>query len=232
MAFCQQCTGIEAAVYYTPEVLESVGIKDENWLLLATVGVGVVKVAFIVVAASFVDECGRVPLLVLSNLGIALSHGLLALNFACGGVIWLAVLAQCLFMASFSIGAGPCSMMVAAELLPRHLRASGLGVAAFINRVTSGSVALSFLSLQSALTPAGAFTMFCAIALGAAAFVGTAVPETGGQTLEQIELAALGKTTSSSLELSDEGEKGSAGPGMGAAAGGLDSGLLGANVRP
>ena len=55
--------------------------------------------------------------------------------------------------------------------------------------------------------------MFCAIALGAAAFVGTAVPETGGQTLEQIELAALGKTTSSSLELSDEGEKGSAGPG-------------------
>ena len=67
-----------------------------------------------------------------------------------------------------------------------------------------------------------------AIALGAAASVGTAVPETGGQTLEQIELAALGKTTSSSLELSDEGEKGSAGPGMGAAAGGLDSGLLGA----
>lgn len=39
-AFFQQATGVEAAVYYTPEVLEMAGFADEDSLLLATVGVG------------------------------------------------------------------------------------------------------------------------------------------------------------------------------------------------
>eukprot|EP01046_Picozoa_sp_COSAG06_P036780 COSAG06_NODE_4088_length_4587_cov_16.117157_2_plen_85_part_00 len=36
-AFFQQATGVEAAVYYTPEVLETAGFTDEDSLLLATV---------------------------------------------------------------------------------------------------------------------------------------------------------------------------------------------------
>ena len=63
----------------------------------------------------------------------------------------------------------------------------GLGLAAAINRVTSGTVALSFLSLQSGLSPAGAFGMFGSIALGVALFIAKFVPETGGRSLEQIE---------------------------------------------
>ena len=42
--------GVEAAVYYTPETLEAAGIRDEGQLLLATVAIGLVKVAFIVIA--------------------------------------------------------------------------------------------------------------------------------------------------------------------------------------
>ena len=37
-AFFQQATGVEAAVYHTPETLEAVGITEERSLLLATVG--------------------------------------------------------------------------------------------------------------------------------------------------------------------------------------------------
>ena len=44
-AFWQQATGVEAAVYYTPETLEAAGIQEEGHLLLATVGVGLIKVA-------------------------------------------------------------------------------------------------------------------------------------------------------------------------------------------
>ena len=42
-ACLQQATGVEAAVYYTPETLEAVGITEERSLLLATVGVGAIK---------------------------------------------------------------------------------------------------------------------------------------------------------------------------------------------
>ena len=44
-ACLQQVTGVEAAVYYTPETLEAAGIRDEQSPLLATVGVGGIKVA-------------------------------------------------------------------------------------------------------------------------------------------------------------------------------------------
>lgn len=59
-AFCQQITGVEAAVYYTPETLEAAGITDEGSLLLATVAVGCIKVLFILFAACLVESHGRV----------------------------------------------------------------------------------------------------------------------------------------------------------------------------
>ena len=122
VAFWQQATGVEAAVYYTPETLESAGITDESMLLLATVGVGLVKVVFIIVAACLVERVGRVKLLVVSTAGIGLSQFLLGLSFHLGRNVGLALTGQCLFMAAFSIGAGPCSMMVASELFPLQVR--------------------------------------------------------------------------------------------------------------
>ena len=47
-AFFQQATGVEAAVYYTPEVLETAGFTDEDSLLLATVSVGEYQIRQIV----------------------------------------------------------------------------------------------------------------------------------------------------------------------------------------
>ena len=187
-ACLQQATGVEAAVYYTPETLEAVGIKDEGALLLATVGVGCIKVAFIGVAALLVDRYGRVPLLLLSNFGIAVAQALLAASFCFqGGSVGLAVAGQCLFMAAFSIGSGPCSMMVASECFPLQVRGLAMGVATLLNRTISGVIALSFLSLTRALTPTGTFCLFAAIALGACAFIRHRVPETKGRALEEIE---------------------------------------------
>jgi len=83
-AFFQQATGVEAAVYYTPETLEAAGIHDENMLQLATVGVGVVKVAFIVLAACLIERVGRVRLLLVSTALIGFAQLLLGLSFSIG----------------------------------------------------------------------------------------------------------------------------------------------------
>lgn len=189
VAFIQQWTGIEAAVYYTPEVLEaSLGDVSEDTLLAATVGVGVVKVIFIIIASCLVDRIGRVQLLMASNSVMAVAHGLLALNFNID-TTWLALMAQCLFMAGFSIGAGPCSMMVAAEVLPLHLRGIGLGMATGVNRTVSGTVAATFLTLQQVLTPTGTFITFSVASILSVLYFCLFVPETKGRTLEEIENA-------------------------------------------
>ena len=55
---------------------------------------------------------------------------------------------------------------------------------------TSGTIALTFLSLSAAITPAGAYCLFAALALVACAFTARCVPETKGKSLEEIEREA------------------------------------------
>jgi hypothetical protein len=113
--------------------------------------------------------------------------GVSRLSFSLGDSVPLALAGQGLFMAAFSIGSGPCAMMVASELFPLQVRGFALGVATLVNRVTSGTVALTFLSLSRALTPAGAYYTFVGLAIVAFGFFANKVPETKGKSLEEIE---------------------------------------------
>ncbi|XLU65342.1 hypothetical protein S245_024551 [Arachis hypogaea] len=68
----QQITGIDATVYYSPEIFKVVGIKDNSKLLAATVAVGISKTIFILVAIVLVDKLGRKPLLYISTTGMTI----------------------------------------------------------------------------------------------------------------------------------------------------------------
>ena len=89
--------------------------------MASTLGLAL-QVAFIVLAACLVESHGRVRLLLLSNCGMVVAQLLLGLSFCLDGAVWLALTGQCLFLAAYSIGAGPCSMMVASELFPLQVR--------------------------------------------------------------------------------------------------------------
>ncbi|KAL4365646.1 hypothetical protein AHAS_Ahas07G0126900 [Arachis hypogaea] len=65
-------TGIDATVYYSPEIFKVVGIKDNSKLLAATVAVGISKTIFILVAIVLVDKLGRKPLLYISTTGMTI----------------------------------------------------------------------------------------------------------------------------------------------------------------
>jgi len=60
----------------------------------------------------------------------------------------------------------------------------GLGIV--VNRLASGTVALTFLSMARAMSIAGTFFLFSAIAGLSAIFVYIFTPETKGRTLEEI----------------------------------------------
>ncbi|RLM74169.1 putative polyol transporter 4 [Panicum miliaceum] len=180
--FFQQATGIDALVYYSPTIFRDSGITTESQLLAATVAVGFSKVAFIVIAIVLVDHVGRKPLLYISTIGIT----------AC-----LAVLAASLSL--LARGALPSGRRGRA----RHPDgAVGIGFA--LNRMASGGVAMSFLSICRAVTVAGAFTAFAVVSAVSVVFVHLFVPETSGKTLEQIEsLFGGGVVTSGEVELGD-----------------------------
>jgi len=196
-ALFQQASGIEALVYYVPEVLEAAGITDEEEQLLANAGVGAIKVMFIFIAMAFTDKAGRKTLLIASSIGMMLSDGLVALSFILGDLAPMTITGICSYMALFSVGWGPMCWVIVSEMFPLKVRGMAAGAGTFINRIVSGTIAMSYLSMSKALTEEGTFFLFAAVNVAAIFFVIFLVPETKGKSLEEIEASIAGKKTTS-----------------------------------
>lgn len=205
----QQITGIDATVYYSPEILKGAGIQGKSKLLAATVAVGVSKTAFILIAIFLVDKLGRKPLLYISTIGMTIclfSLGCTLIFLREGQVgIAVALLFVCANVAFFSVGIGPVCWVLTSEIFPLRLRAQAAAVGAVGNRVCSGLVAMSFLSVSRAISFGGTFLVFSVISALSVLFVYTFVPETKGKSLEQIELLFKGEHEwqESEVELGD-----------------------------
>lgn len=188
----QQISGIDATVYYSPEILMAAGIEDKSKLLAATVAVGITKTVFILVAIVLIDKVGRKPLLITSTIGMTaclFCMGVTLSLFEKGPlVIALGILFVCGNVAFFSVGLGPVCWVLTSEIFPLRVRAQASALGAVANRVCSGLVAMSFLSVSDAISFGGTFFLFSAISALAIVFVFTLVPETKGKSLEQIEM--------------------------------------------
>ena len=201
-AFFQQANGSEAAVYYVPQVLRAAGVTSEHSQLQAAALVGVCKTICIVIGQFSVDVYGRRVMLLSSVAAVTASLGLLAWCLGSGGVAGTAtagitLAALCLFMASFSLGVGPVTWVVTSEIFPLAVRSKGVAFSMALNRLTSGSVAMTFLSLVGLLGVGGAFTVFTCASAIQFLFTWAFLPETKGKTLEEIE-AALGASNARS----------------------------------
>ncbi|XP_059452163.1 probable polyol transporter 4 [Corylus avellana] len=188
----QQITGIDATVYYSPEIFKQAGVEGNSHLLAATVAVGVTKTVFILVAILLIDKLGRKPLLYVSTIGMTICLFSLGLSLSLLGQgqlgVALSILSVCGNVAFFSVGIGPVCWVVTSEIFPLRLRAQAAALGAVGNRMCSGLVAMSFLSVSSAITMGGIFFTFSAVSALSVLFVHKLVPETKGKSLEQIEM--------------------------------------------
>ncbi|GMH30340.1 hypothetical protein Nepgr_032183 [Nepenthes gracilis] len=187
----QQITGMDATVYYSPTIFRDAGIHSNTELLAATVAVGFTKTLFILIAIFLIDRAGRKPLLYISTIGMTgcLLGLSLSLSFLGNGPlgIQLAILFVCGNVAFFSVGMGPICWVLSSEIFPLRLRAQASALGAVGSRVSSGVIAMSFLSVSRAITVGGTFFVFSLISAVSVAFAFRCVPETKGKSLEEIE---------------------------------------------
>lgn len=191
----QQITGIDATVYYSPAILRTAGITSDNKLLAATVAVGFTKTIFILIAILLIDRVGRKPLLYVSTIGMTICLFCLAasLHLLDKGLvstpagIAVALVTVCGNVAFFSVGMGPISWVMGSEIFPLRVRAQAAALGTVANRVSSGLVAMSFLSICDAISVSGTFFIFGVLSALSVAFMYRFVPETRGKNLEQIE---------------------------------------------
>ncbi|KAF7126591.1 hypothetical protein RHSIM_Rhsim11G0174200 [Rhododendron simsii] len=193
--FFQQTSGIDAVVLYSPKIFEKAGISKKH-LLLATVAVGFIKTLSILVATFFVDRVGRRRLLLVSVGGMIVSLASLGTSlmvidrFKEDKLAWavaLAVVSVLAFVAMFSMGLGPIAWIYSSEIFPLRLRAQGTGIGVGVNRVMSGVISMTFISLYKAVTIGGAFLIFMAVAVVGWLFIYLLLPETRGKTLEEMQ---------------------------------------------
>jgi sugar porter (SP) family MFS transporter len=189
--FVQQFVGINAVIYYTTG---SMGELAELLHLgrLATPGVpiAVLNVLATLVPLFLVDRVGRRPLLIVSLLGIsaglAAMAGAAVLDPSAGAAHILSLAGPCVFIASFAIGLGPISWIVASEIPPISARGLAMSV-----------VVASQFFFDSLASPTGQFLnggwsrpalllVYAGVALGGLAIFWRILPETKGISLAVI----------------------------------------------
>ncbi|KAF3974576.1 hypothetical protein CMV_002106 [Castanea mollissima] len=193
--FFMQASGNDAVVYYSPEVFKGAGIHNKKQLVGVTVIMGIAKTFFVLVSALFLDRFGRRPLLLLGSAGMAISLAGLGLgskyleysNSSPGWAISLCVVAVCAAVSFFSIGLGPITWVYSSEIFPLRLRAQGSSLAISVNRLVSGLVAMTFLSISREISFGGMFFALAGIMVVGTIFFYYYLPETKGKSLEEIE---------------------------------------------
>ncbi len=191
LAILQQVTGINTVIYYAPTIVEFTGVNSSAGSILAAVGVGVINVAFTVLALRLLDRAGRRTLLMIGVSGMVISLFTLGAAFTGNSsstfASVLAIGSLMVYVASFAISLGPIFWLLNAEIYPLSVRSKAAGVGTMANWTFNFIVSLTFLLLIEALGKSGAFWFYGAIGILTLIFCWKLVPETKGKHLEDIQ---------------------------------------------
>ncbi len=177
----QVFTGINAAVYYAPEIFMHIGL--EHATIIANYGVGIALVISTLVSLPFVDRWGRKNLLMISLFGQIPSCIGMAL-FADNAVI--AVVSLFLYVFSFGFGLGPVFWLYIPEIFPLRARAIGMGIITFSQYALNFIFALTFPTMLVFMGN-NVFYIYAALSLIAIIYIKFKLVETKGKSLEEIE---------------------------------------------
>lgn len=187
----QQAVGINAVLYYAPRIFESMNMGDP---MMQTVIMGIVNIAFTLVAVFTVDRLGRKPLLIWGSIGMAIG----AMGVALSNIVTLPaivpVVSIMVYSASFMFSWGPICWVLIAEIFPNSIRGAAVAVAVAFQWIFNFIVSSTFvpmynLELGSMGVRFGhmfAYALYGVICIVAAIFVYRLVPETKGKTLEDM----------------------------------------------
>lgn len=138
---CQQFTGINAVLYYAPQIFEKFGFTSVTTDLLATGVTGIFQIIFTLPAVLFLDNFGRKTFLIVGAAGMFVCHVIVAsldgtfendwpshrsAGWACIAFIWL-------FAVNFAYSWGPVAWVLTQEIFPTSMRSRGVSIVASTN---------------------------------------------------------------------------------------------------
>lgn len=187
LAIFSQVTGINAIMYYAPEIFKANG-SGTDAALMQTVLVGIINLAFTIVAIKYVDRLGRKKLLLIGAAGMAICLLLVGAAFHFGLTKGYLLLLSILgYISFFAVSLGPLTFVVIAEIFPTRIRGKAVSLSIFFLWVAVFAVSQSFPILLKSIGNEYTFWLFMVLSIAAFFFISKMVPETKGKSLEEIE---------------------------------------------
>ncbi len=186
LAVLQQITGINAIMYYAPEIFKHAGM-GASAAFNDTIWIGLTNVFFTLVSMTLVDRLGRKPLLVLGagSMGIMLLLVGLAFHLEKTG-FWLLPLVLA-YVGSFSVSMGVVVWVLIAEIFPNRIRGRAMAVAIVALWGACYLVSQTFPVMVEKLGGAMTFWTYGIMCVVTILFSLLFAPETKGRSLEDIE---------------------------------------------
>jgi sugar porter (SP) family MFS transporter len=188
LAVFQQWAGINVIFNYAEEIFRAAGY-DISSVLTNIVWTGSVNLLFTFVALGVVDKVGRRPLMLVGAFGLALIYLAIGLCFH-ASITGLPLLVLVLgAIACNAMSLAPVTWVIIAEIFPNRIRGAAMSVAVMALWAACFILTYTFPTLNASLGPSGTFLLYAIICIAGGVFILRKLPETKGQTLEDIERA-------------------------------------------
>ncbi|KAK5132844.1 hypothetical protein LTR08_008560 [Meristemomyces frigidus] len=189
----QQWVGINALIYYSPTLFQTMGLDHDMSLKMS----GVLNICQLIGVSTSIwsmDYFGRRPLLLFGSTVMFLSH--LSIAVLVGQFShdwpghrrqgWASVAMLLVYMLAFGASWGPVPWALPSEIFPSSLRAKGVALSTCSNWLNNFIIGLLTPPLVEK-TGYGAYVFFAVFCLLSLFWTYLFVPETKGKSLEQMD---------------------------------------------
>ncbi|MEM9243871.1 MAG: sugar porter family MFS transporter [Pseudomonadota bacterium] len=188
----QQFAGMNAMLYYAPEIFAHAGFVSHFSQMFATFLIGIVNTIATIFVIRFVETFGRRKLLYFSGSAILLSTftlGLILRDSQSLGALtpYFSLFDVFLFIIGYAVGYGSVVWVLCSEIFPLQGRDVAMSCATTSNWVASGIVGVITLPIIKDFGIANFYFILAVIAVASLIVVRLFVPETKGVELESIE---------------------------------------------
>ncbi len=187
LALFSQITGINAIIYFAPEIFKSIGFGEES-AFLQTFIIGIINTLFTFVAIWLIDRAGRKTLLLwgVSGMIICLLGAAICFQFSITGGPWLLIFIFG-FIACFASSLGPIPWVIMSEIFPTKTRGLAMSFCTIVLWIGVIFITQFTPMLLQSAGGAATFGIFTINSIFLLAFIWYRIPETKQKTLEEIE---------------------------------------------
>ncbi|KAJ5134584.1 Major facilitator superfamily domain general substrate transporter [Penicillium atrosanguineum] len=199
MMVFQQFTGINAVLYYAPQIFASFGFSSTTQTLLATGVTGILQIIFTLPAVLYLDKFGRKTFLIAGAIGMFCCHIVVA---AVEGTYedawnlnkgldkpqgWVAIAFIWLFAINFAYSWGPVTWVLTQEIFPNSMRSRGVSIVASTNWMFNFVIGLTTKDMLGSMKY-GTYIFFAIFSGLGGLFIWKFAPETKDKTLEELDI--------------------------------------------